>query len=157
MSNNNYFCTCCAVAIESHKAVNCLICGKTYKIECVNISTAEARKIHAKSGLTWSCKDCLNMGNDLLSLKRAIVNLQSEIIKLKTAVATPPAPNTITPILVQEEKIIQEINEREKRKGNLIIYGAKEDGNAKSNDDQLKSDATQIPKILETLEVNENL
>ena len=42
-------------------------------------------------------------------------------MKLKTAVATPPPPNTITPSLFQEEKIIQEINERQKRKDNLII------------------------------------
>ncbi|KAJ3659810.1 hypothetical protein Zmor_011478 [Zophobas morio] len=152
MSNVN--CSCCGAIAEVHKTVNCCICDKAFKIECVNISAAEARKIHTKhSGLNYTCKNCVQLGNNITDLKKVIVELQNDIKTLKSIVLDQQSPNSPASLL-EAEKIVQEVAEREKRKCNIIIYGCKED-NVKSNKEQIQLDETVVPKILSTLNVNE--
>ena len=126
--------------------LNCRICGNTYKIDCLNISAAEARKIHTKSGLTWTCKTCTKLGDDINGLKTVIVQLQNDIKALQTTFCNQGTVNSPAP-LMEIEKIVQEITECEKRKSSIIIYGSKEK-NVRSNKDQLDLDMTTVPQIL---------
>lgn len=143
-------CVHCNVTAESHKIVNCSICRKAYKIDCVDISNAEARKIHSNTGFSWSCGSCADLGNDLNSLKAIIVALRDEIETLKNTVnGTKPTSSSLS--LLESEKIIQEFSEREKRKNNLIIYGSNETSN--SNKDQIVVDTASISEIFAAVSV----
>lgn len=137
-------CSCCDKSSESHKTVNCLICAKPYKIECANISAAEARKIHSKTGYSWTCKHCLQFGNDLASLRTVISALQVEVKALKDSIREPP-PVTKTS-LIETEKIIHEISEREKRKNNIVVFGYKE-ATSSSRNEQSKLDNELVDEI----------
>lgn len=150
----NVICKCCGNNAEPHKSINCCICDNSYKIECVDISNAEARKIRSKAGLTWTCKKCSTLGNDLNTLKKLIVGLQQEISDLKNTIKTAsPSSHSFSP--QDMETIVQEISQRDKRKTNVIVYGCKE-GNYNSNKEQLKADEPIISQILSTLSVTED-
>ena len=68
-------CSCCGTS--AHKSLYWSVCDKPFKLECVGISSAEARQIHLKSGLTWSCKQCIQVGSDINNLRRVIVDMQN--------------------------------------------------------------------------------
>lgn len=123
-------CACCNKADESHKLVNCCICKKAYRIDCVKISVAEARRIHTRSGLSWTCKSCMALGDDLIGLKSSIVSLQDEIRVLKESLTQ--STTLAKPSLIDLESVIQEIADRDRRKNNIIIFGSleSEDGDA---------------------------
>lgn len=142
-------CNCCAAPAEPHKTVLCSICRKNFKIDCVDITNAEARKIHSNTGFSWSCKLCASVGNDLNSLKAAIVSLREEIQSLKSAVNT-PVESALS--MIDTEKIIQEISDRESRKTNVILYNSIETGNSKN--EQLALDVAQINEICTAAELN---
>lgn len=130
--------------------VNCFVCNKAFKMECVNISSADIRKINARSGMSWTCKNCMGLGNDFAGLKSLIVSLQNEIKALKTTIRE-STPAGSTP-LVQTEMIIQEICEREKRKNNIIVYGCKE-SDCGSNREQIVLDKALVRDMCEELDV----
>lgn len=146
-----YSCECCGRAGEDHLMVSCCICNKMYKIDCVDLSKSEARKIHSRSGLTWTCKSCSKIGSDLNSLKAAIVALQNEIVELKTAGGlSGRTASTLT--LLDHEKVIQEITERQKRSCNIIIYGCKENV-ADTKDEQIRKDTGFVGELLASMGV----
>ncbi|KAJ3641612.1 hypothetical protein Zmor_028109 [Zophobas morio] len=146
-------CTCCGKNAEPHKMVSCCISSKSFKIECVDVSNTEARKIHQKSGLSWTCKCCSQVGNDINELKEVTVALQNEIKLLKSAIST--RSQSPTNSLLDIEKIIQEISEREKRKCNIIIYGNNEENNT-SKDEQSAVDTVFVKDVLSSLSVTDN-
>lgn len=131
-------CSHCNRDAESHRTITCCICAKIFKIDCVDISNAEARKIRANTGLTWSCSSCKQFGQDMNSLKSVIV-------------ATTPTFAPSVPSLIDMEKVIQELTERDKRKHNIIIYGCKE-SNCTSNREQHDLDAPVVSEIMSVLE-----
>ena len=102
-----------------------------------------------------SCKYCIELGSDLNALKSAIVLLQDEINVLKTTISTTQnKASRDDNSLLEIEKVIQEISEREKRKSNIMIYGCKED-TVNSNKDQHILDADKVSQILSTLDIAE--
>lgn len=145
-------CTCCGKFSEPHKSVKCAVCKKPFKIDCVDISNSEARKINSGSGLSWSCSSCALIGNDLNSLKAVIVSLQDEIKTLKEAINTPSVAPSLS--LLDTEKIIQEVSERERRKTNLMVYGRSE-SSCKSNADQIALDLSFLKDMFNGVEFKE--
>lgn len=141
-------CACCGKLSEAHKSVNCMICNKPYRIECANVSAAEARKIHSNTGYSWTCKNCLQVSHDLSGLRLLISALQDEIKALKDSLLVPPAASKIP--LVEMEGIIQEIGEREKRKNNIIIFGCEETG-TESRSEQNEVDGSLITDICSSI------
>ena len=119
-------CSCCNKKVDEHRSVSCLVCQKAYNIECVDVSPTEARKIRNKTGLTWTCKKCSLIGNDLASLKGVLVSLQEEILLLKQRFSDKPSEPSSS--LMDMEKVIQEIADRDRRKCNVIVYGIREPG-----------------------------
>lgn len=141
-------CACCDKLSESHKTVNCMICNKPYRIECANVSAAEARKIHSNTGYSWTCKNCLQVSHDLSGLRLLISALQDEIKALKNSILVPPVVSKIP--LVEVEGIIQEIGERERRKNNIIVFGCEETV-SESRTEQSEVDVSLIADICSTI------
>ena len=111
--------------------------------------------MHSKLSLSWSCKNCIDIGNDLNSIKRVLVSLQEEIKVLKATISSSNTSNLTTNPLLESQKIIQEISEREKRKSSVIINGCKEE-KVTSNNEQLQLDIAQVSNILTNLGLNES-
>ncbi|CAH0551004.1 unnamed protein product [Brassicogethes aeneus] len=135
-------CSCgCAAFEEEHKIVICCVCNKPTKYTCADLTASEVRKTKTKVGLSWSCTICNQMGNDINSLKAIIISLKNDILELK---------NRDSPIVNNFgfEDIIQEINEREKRKSNVIIYNIPE-CLASSSSDRSKEDKLVVDKALQ--------
>lgn len=146
-------CHHCGATAETHKSVTCVICSNSFKIECVDVSNTEARKIHSKSsGLSWTCAACRQFGNDLNSLRSAIVALQNEIKTLKESAQQPPTSSALSPIDV--EGIVREVSDRERRKTNIIIYGCQESRCA-TNMNQLEIDKVEIKELFTSIDLDE--
>lgn len=146
MPNNK--CSCCNVSTDIHEIVNCSVCAKPFMIGCVDISRAEARKIHSNTGFSWCCKGCVVLGNDLNALKKAIVALQDEVSSLRNGLVQQPTSQS----LVDVEKIIHEISDRDKRKCNIILFGCQE--TCVSNRDQADSDINLIKNMSSTVQLD---
>lgn len=146
LTMNTIKCSCCGRADEPHRVVVCKLCKKNFKIGCVDISNAEARKIHSgASGLSWCCSSCLDVGNDLDSLKAIIIGLQEEIRTLKSSLQRPAISSSAS--LIDLESVVQEVAERERRKCNVIVYGFKE-STCKSNAEQIDMDSVETEELL---------
>lgn len=144
-------CACCGNVDESHKIVNCCICKKSFRIDCVKITVSEARKIHSKTGFTWSCSNCLTLGDDMNGLKSIIVSLQDDIKVLKDALLqSTTAPSAS---LLDTERIVQEVADRDRRKNNIVIFG-RDEGNCDSNAQQVNLDTTLVNDICTALQVD---
>ncbi|KAJ3655952.1 hypothetical protein Zmor_015059 [Zophobas morio] len=143
---SNYKCTC--KVAEEHKLVCCCVCKKSFKIECVGLSTAEARKIHAGDGLTWSCNNCRKLGNDINSLKAVIISLQEQISTFQSAVT----PSRLTE-LMSIEKSVYEFEERQKRANNLMVFGIKEGENLVKKE-QTEKDVIFLKNMFSTVGVS---
>ena len=76
-------CHCCKKITEDHRLVSCSVCKNGFNIDCVDVSSTEARRLRTKSGLKWNCSSCLSLGNDIDSLRSIIINLQKDITELK--------------------------------------------------------------------------
>ncbi|KAJ3658926.1 hypothetical protein Zmor_010640 [Zophobas morio] len=81
---------------------------------------------------------CAQLGNDINGLKAAIVALQDEIKILKTQVSTPVQSTTFS--LIETEKIVNEVSERERRKNNA---------------EQLNVDTVFVKDMLSSLGIND--
>lgn len=145
-------CSCCSNPVEDRHQINCSICKNAYAIACADITMAEARKIRASSGLSWSCKGCLRLGSDFNELKAVILKLQAEIMQLKSTGVPSSTQDTLAP--AEFEKIVSEISEREKRKKNIIVFGLLE-VHSSNRSDQAERDATAVREITALLGVAE--
>lgn len=116
-----------------------------FKNTCVDISSNELRSLNGNKGYTWSCVNCRGFGNDLDDLKSLIMKLQEEIQSMKSEYASTPKPE-----VSNFEDIIAEINERNKRKRNLIIYGIEEHSNG-TDEDRTKLDKDKTTDLLQFL------
>lgn len=144
-------CFCCRVVVEDHRLVDCCVCGKSFNIDCAKVTTAEARRIRLKTGIAWTCKNCLQYGDDLNSLKLVIASLQEEIKVLRETVLTSSRSSSSS--LLEDEKIVQEIADRERRKTNIMIFGCKE-ARCDNNKAQMDLDVKLVNDICATLQIS---
>lgn len=120
-------CFCCNLDIEQHKAVSCNACQRTYQYSCVGLTTSEVRTISTKPNLSWSCTTCVNSTSGMDELKSMILDLKNEIAGLRSQIDTAKRASSCT---CDFEKIISEINDRQKRKCNLMFFGVAETSGA---------------------------
>lgn len=92
------------------------------------------------------------MGSDFSGLKASIAALREEIKTLKSTIVNQPASEGN---LLDAEKIINEISERDKRRCNVVIYGCRETVTS-SNKDQLALDCTFVAELCASLQLNES-
>lgn len=143
-------CVHCDRVFDSLHIVNCVICRKHYGNSCIGITSSELRLINSGKGCDWTCTACRSYGNDIKDLKAIIISLKDEVQLLKEAQAsvlqknTPNAENDY-------EDMIAEINERNKRKSNLIIYRVVESDQLQSHEARTKKDFNEIKSILNSI------
>lgn len=144
-TRTNTICVCCNKAFEPHLMIQCSVCKKFFKNTCVEVSSSEVRTMNANKGYDWSCKNCRSVGNDLKDLKALIISLQDEIKSLRTEqFEMRGALNTN----IEFEEIIEEINERNRRKCNLVISGIAEQSQEQSTAERFEKDKTIITDVL---------
>lgn len=116
-------CAHCKDNVDERNAISCVICSKWFAIKCIDISSAEARKIKANVGLNWTCTGCCAMGQSFNELKQLIVGLQAEVLALTNAL------NKRDEVSSQYdfESVVREVQERESRRNNVIVFGLVED------------------------------
>ncbi|KAF5303503.1 hypothetical protein FQR65_LT08202 [Abscondita terminalis] len=120
-------CKCCGVITEEHKLVACSVCKQLFKHLCVDLTSSDVRIINSKKSLTWSCSTCEDVGSNITKLRSAVVDLQKELIEMKTKFAS--ASTTVSDVYLSTsafEDVVHEINQRQIRKNNIILYGLKE-------------------------------
>ncbi|GJQ80621.1 hypothetical protein Trydic_g9207 [Trypoxylus dichotomus] len=119
-------CACvCGSVNDEHKTIECYVCEKFYYQSCVDLSTTDVRTIEAKKGLSWSCRECESLGSDRIELKAAILSL-------KNNVASKSSSSGIADELFEE--ILQEMDERNKRRNDIIIFNLPESESTDSSD-----------------------
>lgn len=141
------YCSCCSKITETHLLLCCCVCKKQFNNNCVGLSASETRLIHGKKSLAWTCNDCNQIGNDINSLRAAIVSLQNQI----KAITVEAVPTSISNN--DFEEVVQEIRERQKKQNNIILFGMKEQ-NGLSKDDRLNAEKDDVLKILTHLSPN---
>lgn len=140
----NIKCECCNNLFESHLMASCCICKKFFKNSCVGLSNSDIRLITANKGLTWTCTNCHQIGNDVNDLKALIVSLQNDIreLKQKSVNANTAVSN------FNFEEVIEEINDRNKRKRNLIIFGLKEQNHNDPSNIRAENDIKVVSEVI---------
>lgn len=93
--------------------VDCCVCKKSFIHSCVDLTSTEIRTIKTKKGLSWSCKNCNVLSNDINELKAAILSLKADL----------QSKNTNDDMF---EMILSELNERNNRKQNVVIFNVLE-------------------------------
>nr|CAH7722271.1 unnamed protein product [Callosobruchus chinensis]CAH7730167.1 unnamed protein product [Callosobruchus chinensis]CAH7731437.1 unnamed protein product [Callosobruchus chinensis]CAH7734104.1 unnamed protein product [Callosobruchus chinensis]CAH7746682.1 unnamed protein product [Callosobruchus chinensis] len=136
-------CKCCNQLCDAHLLVTCCVCKERYKHSCVEITTNEVRTLNANKGYDWTCVNCRTIGKDLNDLKALIIQLQSDIQELKTENMRMAGSSS-----VDFEEIISEINERQKRTNNIIIFNIDEPDHSISVREQIEADKVTAVDIL---------
>lgn len=148
---NKVNCHCCNRLFEDHLVLTCCICHGIFGNLCIGLTSSEIRIISSKKSISWSCKDCEKIGNDIQSLKSVIVSLQKEIKELKTSVQS--VSGDISHEFTDEkfEEVIAEIEERQMRKRNVIVYGVEELGGGGTTDERIKHDHSMVSKLFDEI------
>nr|CAH7762459.1 unnamed protein product [Callosobruchus chinensis] len=134
-------CCCCNKTCEQHVLVTCSVCQKSFYHGCINLTSSETRLINSKKSVTWTCDECEKLGNDIISLKAAIVALQKDLKAISSVPHNTPAAK------IEFEEVVQEVMERQNRKSNLMIFGLKEQEQS-TKDDRIQAEKTDVLKIL---------
>ncbi|KAG5878339.1 hypothetical protein JTB14_023692 [Gonioctena quinquepunctata] len=137
-------CKTCQEATESHLKLICCICKGIFCNVCTGLSSSETRRIKAKKSVSWTCTQCESIGSDLNALKAVIMSLQDEVKELKKVAIAPPT--SIPPSVFED--FIHEIQERNVRKCNLMIFGISEQESAQSKDDRLIAELNDVSKVI---------
>lgn len=120
--------------------VVCCVCQKSYFYGCKGLTSSETRFINSKKSVTWTCSECEQLGNDIISLKAAIVALQNDVKALTSTAQATSEPK------VEFEDLVQEVIERQNRRRNLMIFGLEEQQQS-TKTDRLDAEKTDVLKI----------
>lgn len=120
-----YVCSCgCKTNAEEHKIIHCDVCKKPFLNSCVDLTNSDIRTIKSKKGLSWSCRNCNVLSNDISELREAILSLRNEISKKNV--------ESINDTVFEE--LIRELGDRNDRKQNIILFNLDEPENPNSNE-----------------------
>lgn len=146
-------CFCCQTSVAKHQVVSCNICKNIYFHECVNLTTAEVRALNSKSkSLSWTCNNCKLLSGDINQLKTVIADLQKEIHELKAKLTANKPTSTDS-----FEEILNEFEERHKRKRNVIIYGIAEQDSSLNKESRIAEENNTIKNVLSSISSNISL
>lgn len=151
---NKVACYCCKRMFGDHLVLTCSLCQNMFGNTCVGLSSSEVRIISSKKSLSWSCGDCEKIGSDIQSLRSVIVSLQREILDLKATVRLNTDGCGRAMDDESFEELVSEIEERQKRRKNVIIYGMGELETSKVGAERISHDKTIVGKLFEDIDPN---
>lgn len=113
--------TCNSALSQRSPGLECCFCEHFYHIRCVNISKNQFDVLSSVDGCNWRCTGCAEQKNDNSHLIKAIETLQERVKLLQqiTQLQNDRVNNTEE----QNENLMSEISERQKRSKNVIFYG----------------------------------
>lgn len=146
-------CCCCNRSYETLLMVKCCICKKSFKNSCVDLTSNEVRTLNANKGYDWSCITCRAIGSDIKDLKCLILKLQEDIQTLKTtnSAAKPLSDNNLI------DEVVAEMEDRAKRKCNLIIFGLDEQNQNMQVVERVDADKREILDIFRVIKNPPNI
>lgn len=134
-------CFSCNKEVHVTKQIKCDYCKEIFHPDCTNLTRAEINLLKSQErSLKFSCETCKNLPPLLTLIKelqQAVTTLTSEINSLKEN----KSATTEESVIIQ--KVIGEINEREKRSSNIIIFNCVEEENV--------TDDIKVNELLSTL------
>lgn len=144
--------------IKDSDGLNCDLCKAVLHTVCAGLSRLEADCLKSKKRkISFFCSKC-NLVDTFKSLKKEIERLSNEVIELKRK----NADNKHTEFnigngdLAATEKIINEIEDRQKRSKNLIVYNVPElilenTENAENTDNRNADDLSKCKTVQQGL------
>lgn len=144
-------CACCERSFEANLMVTCSICSKYYKNNCVDLTANEVKLLNGNKGVEWSCKKCKDSGNSIKDLKVLILQLQNDIQSMKSQMKV---GTDLTEDVFEE--IVAEINDRNSKKSNIILFGVPEPNQNLPSDTRLESDKASVVDLLNLVLPNES-
>ncbi|CAH0549877.1 unnamed protein product [Brassicogethes aeneus] len=145
-------CCCgCQTKLEEAKSIMCFFCKKYFLNSCVGLTVTDLKSIKTKRGLTWCCENCDNIGKEIIEMKSLITTLTKEVASLKNEKTN--LPNLNNAIV---EDIIQEINDREARKTNVLIFNIDET-EMENRQDRINGEKTKIEEVFAALPIEINM
>lgn len=139
-------CLVCNKNLNSDKELKCDNCKQPLHTTCSQLSRSEIQLLTAKDRrITYFCVNCEQQRTELKELKNLVLDLKKEIEELKNAnsVVTKSAPELT-------ETIISEINERNRRASNILVFNVKE-SSSQSREQRINHDIQQSSEIIKKI------
>lgn len=149
-------CHCCGKQFEDHLVLVCSVCKNNFGNVCMGMNSSEVRIVNSRKSITWCCKGCEAVGNDLTSLRSVIVSLQEEIRNLKAAMDTIQASSAVGLGEDDIEEIISEFEDRQRRKNNVVIFGLSEQPHNLARDVRESRDSKSAVDLINVLDKERN-
>lgn len=143
----NIVCTCCSRSYDSLSMLKCGVCKKPFKNTCVDISSSEVRMLNANKGCEWSCVNCRSISGDIKELKSLILQMQNDLQALRSE--RPPDKHSLSD--TDYEELIAELDDRNKRKCNLMLYNVPEQDQSHSVAICAAHDRRKVSEIINAL------
>lgn len=141
-------CDCgCGTNLEDAKHIACHLCNKLFNLSCVNLTQTDAKTIKNKRGILWACLSCCQVGSVLSEIQKALNQLKNDMENIKSNLL-PSTPNQICPGDEQFELLINELEERQNRKRNIMVFNLKECQSNVTNTERNLNDQTSVTEIL---------
>ena len=140
----------CAVCEEnSEHKLSCSRCQGTYCLQCLQISEQSYNHMISVQGFCWLCRDCVTPGIKCMRQDKEIEErcadyfnaITTRIDKLESDVSSKPSKVEVENLIRQELKrsantTAYEVEERDKRRLNLIVFNQPESEQADPNERQ---------------------
>nr|CAI5817660.1 unnamed protein product [Callosobruchus analis] len=125
--------------------LSCDGCERPIHHDCSNLSASELKimALRSKRMLRFYCEDCLTGVKLVPTLIKNVDDLSKEVEKLKNS----PVPATTS---ADYEKLLREMEDRNTRKQNIIIYNFPETPNL-SKEEHAAADSQHVKQILDNL------
>lgn len=148
MAPGSALCSCCSRSFKNNLMIVCSVCRKSFRHLCVNITVEELRILSdVNKGYDWTCDGCRDLGSEIKDLKALILSLQKDILDLKSLSSAVRDPTNLMQGSNFEE-LMDEIDQRSRRKGNLILFGVPEQNPTVPVESQMESEKAEVNKIL---------
>lgn len=129
--------------------IQCSVCQKSFRHLCVNLTLDELKILNdSDKGYSWSCINCRVIGNQINDLKNLIMSLQSELKSLRAE----RTDGNNSSQSFDFEDIIEEMNDRNSRKKNLIIFGIPEQNQDDPPQNRSISDKNEVTNLLKIVD-----
>ena len=157
LSNNNDICPDCENTVKDNdKGIICDCCDHWWHSSCGKISPKEYEIIGKNPNLKWFCNDCnskekdkdntnVNLTNQLTTMMKLMNTMNDRLAKLENKNQSDKEIIDIVDVKVNESLL--DIQEKEKRKLNLVIVNLPE-SQGTSPEDCKNNENTKIQKLI---------
>lgn len=109
--------------------------------------------LNSNKGYEWSCRSCRDIGGDIKDLKQLILKLQDDIKELKvggSGTRTTLEDNTF-------EEIVAEVEDRARRRRNLVFFGIPEPPQDIAPTERVSRDREELTAVLHVIKPRFNI